>query len=459
MWRARARFPAARRTTRTITSLSWRWFARSAPASRALTACARRRRGCANSSARRSPPPRARGRGATQDAQGDVRGRGRRRRRRRRRRRGARRKATVRERAPRSTTPSTTKASSSPSKFHLSPARARAHPRVCRRPHDSASARANSPRRPPPQVPRVRLRGTRVLLLPPTVPFGGFRDALTDRVREAHDTKRTRIERAHVTVVPVRRDRPETYGAMSSQTYGLAPEPAVFSPALVRNRQNPRALACLAAALGLDDPRDALVSQDGCVRVPAHAGRRGRGARDRDYPGASLRQAAGFEPARRGARRWTRSTTRTDCHSTVAAISARRRMRCAPPRDPTCRVCSRCRTTSNARGFRAPTSFVPGFHASSTSRGALGPKDAYVDAHDDKRRNHLVWRGDGAGSFAFGDNDAAHRLRFESRFGRGLSHLPTNACVTRIGAALRFRPSENRAVSQLLSKGRAGAEG
>ena len=37
--------------------------------------------------------------------------------------------------------------------------------------------------------------------------------------------------------------------------------------------------------------------------------------------------------------------------------------------------------------------------------------DAYVDAHDDKRRNHLVWRGDGAGSFKFGDNDAAHRLK------------------------------------------------
>ena len=58
------------------------------------------------------------------------------------------------------------------------------------------------------------------------------------------------------------------------------------------------------------------------------------------------------------------------------------------------------------------TVLVPGFHATFDEwSAALGPKDAYVDAHDDKRRNHLVWRGDGAGSFKFGDNDAAHRLK------------------------------------------------
>jgi hypothetical protein len=48
---------------------------------------------------------------------------------------------------------------------------------------------------------------------------------------------------------PLRRDDPSTYGALSSVTYGLAPEPAVFTPQLVRNRQNPRVVASLACTL------------------------------------------------------------------------------------------------------------------------------------------------------------------------------------------------------------------
>ena len=78
------------------------------------------------------------------------------------------------------------------------------------------------------------------------------------------------------------RDDANTWHALSSDTYGLAPEPSVFTPRCVMNRQNPKVIACLAAALssfpdgdagdgGGDDadaarvsvsPRDVIVSQD-----------------------------------------------------------------------------------------------------------------------------------------------------------------------------------------------------
>jgi hypothetical protein len=66
----------------------------------------------------------------------------------------------------------------------------------------------------------------------------------------------------------VRRDAPSTWGALSSDTYGLAPTPSVFSAQLLANRQSPCVVAALAALLGADvspgaPQRDGLlVSQD-----------------------------------------------------------------------------------------------------------------------------------------------------------------------------------------------------
>ena len=51
-------------------------------------------------------------------------------------------------------------------------------------------------------------------------------------------------------------------------TYGLAPDPAVFTRQLVRNRQNPRVLACLAAVLRREtiyDSPTASTSEHSCV--------------------------------------------------------------------------------------------------------------------------------------------------------------------------------------------------
>ena len=242
--------------------------------------------------------------------------------------------------------------------------------------------------------------------------FVVFRDALTPaECAAARDEIWTQIERAHAhSPIPVRRDRPETYGAMSSQTYGLAPEPAVFSPALVRNRQNPRALACLAAALGLDDPRDALVSQDRwCVYRPTRGVEVAAGE-TRDYPEWKTRGNLHLD-----LNPWTWGATRD-------AFDYADRLPFDSLRDFSKETNAVCAATGpHVQGVLAlsdnferdgGTVLVPGFHATFDKwSAALGPKDAYVDAHDDKRRNHLVWRGDGAGSFKFGDNDAAHRLK------------------------------------------------
>ena len=242
--------------------------------------------------------------------------------------------------------------------------------------------------------------------------FVVFRDALTPaECAAARDEIWTQIERAHAHCpVPVRRDRPETYGAMSSQTYGLAPEPAVFSPALVRNRQNPRALACLAATLGLDDPRDALVSQDRwCVYRPTRDVEVAPGE-TRDFPEWKTRGNLHLD-----LNPWTWGASRD-------AFDYADRLPFDSLRDFSKETNAVCAATGpHVQGVLAlsdnferdgGTVLVPGFHATFDEwSAALGPKDAYVDAHDDKRRNHLVWRGDGAGSFKFGDDDDAHRSK------------------------------------------------
>lgn len=66
-----------------------------------------------------------------------------------------------------------------------------------------------------------------------------------------------------------------TYDALSSITYGLAPEPAVFTPQIVRNRVDANVARCLSCVLRLPDfsASNLLVSQDRwCVFRPTKAG-------------------------------------------------------------------------------------------------------------------------------------------------------------------------------------------
>ena len=57
------------------------------------------------------------------------------------------------------------------------------------------------------------------------------------------------------------RNEPETYDLMSSETYGLAPSAAVFTPEIVQNRQSPAIIGALAHILNAS-PSDILTSQD-----------------------------------------------------------------------------------------------------------------------------------------------------------------------------------------------------
>ena len=78
----------------------------------------------------------------------------------------------------------------------------------------------------------------------------------------------------------VTRDATESWGMLSAQTYGLVGKDVLFTPQVVRNRQNPRLVACFAALLGADarpeaPQRDGLVvSTDRCCLFrPTQAGR------------------------------------------------------------------------------------------------------------------------------------------------------------------------------------------
>jgi ectoine hydroxylase-related dioxygenase (phytanoyl-CoA dioxygenase family) len=91
----------------------------------------------------------------------------------------------------------------------------------------------------------------------------------------------------------VRRDVPSTWGALSSDTYGLAPTPSVFSAQLLANRQSPRVVGALAALLRADAAAGApqrdglLVSQDRwCFYRPTRAG----ALLGEDHPEWSTRQ-------------------------------------------------------------------------------------------------------------------------------------------------------------------------
>jgi hypothetical protein len=107
--------------------------------------------------------------------------------------------------------------------------------------------------------------------------FVVFRDAVS---AEDCAASRSEVWQALERDTPgVRRDDPATWELLSSATYGLAPEPAVFTRQLLANRQAPRVVAALAALLRADVAPDAprragmLVSHDRwCFYRPTVAG-------------------------------------------------------------------------------------------------------------------------------------------------------------------------------------------
>ena len=254
----------------------------------------------------------------------------------------------------------------------------------------------------------------------------------------------------------------------NKDTYGLAPEPSVFTRQCVRNRQNPRVVACLAKVLTREydddvvggdatgDPspsdaaplreealREVIVSQDRwCVYRPTVNVRTRRddvngGGDDTAGAIASENRRTGDEPADAGGTddafclrdkpEWrTRPNVHLDLHPWNFAAPGD----VLPTEDlafDTLRDFSReTNAVSSATGPHCQgvvalldnraedggTVLVPGFHAAFARWvDALGDPAWYAAAHEDWRANRLVWRGAGAGSFKFGSNDGVHRLK------------------------------------------------
>lgn len=235
-----------------------------------------------------------------------------------------------------------------------------------------------------------------------------------------------------------KRDDFKTYVSLPIETYGLAPDPAVFTPRCVANRQNETVAKCLARVLRVDDPsEDLLVSHDRwCVFRPT-----------RDVPGVGDRPDwktranlhLDLNPWTYGAARETEATRATRCKrenslscradaldddDAPSSSSVAETLTFETLRDFSRETnCVEARTGPHCQGVlmlaenRAEDGglqVVPGFHAAFARwvrDGLRGDPSRFADAHDDWRRSRLVVRAGGAGSFKFGDDDAEIQKR------------------------------------------------
>ena len=258
-------------------------------------------------------------------------------------------------------------------------------------------------------------------------------------------------------------------------TYGLAPEPSVFTAQCVRNRQNPRVIACLAKVLTREDDvaagdpsptaahrrageaaplreealREVIVSQDRwCVYRPTVNVRTrrdvdgdaqvdGDSAGDDDGKAAGIATGASRDRSPNGAiddafclRDKPEWRTRPNVHLDLHPWNFAAPRDVLPTEDLTFDALRDFSRETNAvssatgphcqgvvalmdnRAEDGGTVLVPGFHAAFARwRDALGDPTRYAENHEDWDKNRLVWRGAGAGSFKFGANDGVHRLK------------------------------------------------
>ena len=319
-----------------------------------------------------------------------------------------------------------------------------------------------------------------------------------------------------------KRDDFKTYVSLPIETYGLAPDPAVFTPRCVANRQNETVAKCLARVLRVADPsEDLLVSHDRwCVFRPT-----------RDVPGVGDRPDwktranlhLDLNPWTYGAATETEATRmtrdaddetllgRADALDAGGTRSNVERSEFGEDRDdddaPSSLSVAETLTFETLRDFSRETNcveartgphcqgvlmlaenraedgglqVVPGFHAAFerwVRDGLRGDPSRFADAHDDWRRSRLVARAGGAGSFKFGDDDAEiqkRAFRVAAREGsyvvwdQRLAHgtAPNDSSRARVAQFVKgFRKSKvsagrlaRRAERVRLEIGKAGAE-
>ena len=222
----------------------------------------------------------------------------------------------------------------------------------------------------------------------------------------------------------------KTYKSLPVETYGLAPDPAVFTPRCVANRQHENVATCLARVLRIDDPyTDLLVSHDRwCVYRPT-----------KNVPGVGDRPDWKTRPnLHLDLNPWTYGRTERETGTETDELNGMDIPTEDKDKDATKALkesvaetlsfetlrdfsretnCVEAKTGPHCQGVLMLATnrvedgglqVVPGFHNSFDRwvKDGLGddPK-RFADAHDDWRFSRLVVRAGGAGSFKFGDDD------------------------------------------------------
>lgn len=230
--------------------------------------------------------------------------------------------------------------------------------------------------------------------------FVVFRDILT-----SHECKLSQCEvwdYLEKKYPPFDRSKRESFSVLSSETYGLAPEPAIFTRQMVRNRCNHKLVQVMRCLLRDDRilmshdrwcfyrPTKFLNAKGKVVCMPAwktpsnlHLDLNPWG-----YLQDKLSdQKLSYENLRDFSKEMNSVTQFTGPH--LQGVLA---------------------FTDN-RTEDGGTTLVPGFHKHFTDWvQSLGPIDQYVK-HSRIDCNRLVWRGQGAGSFKFSDFDRIHTLK------------------------------------------------
>ena len=230
--------------------------------------------------------------------------------------------------------------------------------------------------------------------------FVVFRDVL--KLQECEQTRAEIWQYLESSSPGFERDNPDTYHHLSSQTYGLAPIPAVFSPQIVRNRCNPSVLRSFQMVLHADD---LLVSHDRwCVYRPTR--------------NVQINGLLCDKPCWR-----TRENLHLDLNpwTYFDGSTSLDGLKYDCLRDFSKEINSVTHGSGpNVQGVLAlndnmaldgGTVLLAGFHNCFDEwTRSIGTMSASMSSKD-KRMGHLVWRGKGSGSYKFSDMDPLHRLK------------------------------------------------
>lgn len=235
-----------------------------------------------------------------------------------------------------------------------------------------------------------------------TYGFVIFRDIISPE--ECEETAKEIWDHLEAKNPNLQRGVPHTYSVLSSKTYGLAPEPALFTAQMIRNRCNKYVVEALRLLLG---HADILLSHDRwCFYRPTKSISIQNSQRFVDMPtwktpsnlhldlnpwmyinGNVPSQTLDYKNLRDFSKEMNSVTQVTGPHlQGVLSITENK----------------------NEDGG---TVLVPGFHSVfSDWAGQLGAMNKYTN-HNDSSTNRLVWRGHGAGSFKFAAVDPIHNLK------------------------------------------------